>query len=513
VTFGGAAKPQTVDVRSQQDPRGTFSFTGAATGSDFADFLLGLPHTSAIAFGNADKQLRAASWNAYVADDWRVSSVLTLNLGLRWEYEAPFTEQRGRLSNLQSAANFSEVRQVVAASSSSLIGADKRGLQPRVAASWRPIPASSLVIRAGYGIYRNTNVYQSIALLLAQQPPFSKTFSVESSTVNPLALANGFAPPANTASNTFAVDPEFRVAYAHNWQISVQRDLPASTTVIATYLGTNGRHLMQEFVPNTYPSGAPNPCLACPTGFVYLASNGHSRRNAGQFQLRRRLRNGLTATAQYTFAKASDDAASFEGANVNGGAIAQDWRNLDAEWGRSAFDQRHLLAAQFEYTTGMGAAGGALMTGKKGALYKGWTLTGQLNSGTGLPFTPVYPTSFSGTGVIGSIRAKYTGAPVAAVPPGYYVNPAAFAPAAPGEWGNAPRNSITGPAQFSFNMGVARTFLWGNRTTAEWHLDATNVLNRVSYAGVNNIVSSPQFGLPNRANQMRKIQSSLRLRF
>jgi hypothetical protein len=513
LTFGGALRPQTVDVRSQQDPRGHFSFTGAATGSDFADFLLGIPHTSSIAYGDADKRLRAQALNAYISDDWRLNPTLTINAGARWEYEAPFTEAAGRLANLQAAPGFMSVQPLVATSSDSLIRPDKRGIQPRLAAAWRPVPASSLVIRAGYGIYRNQQVYQSIALLLAQQPPFSKTLSVENTASNPLTLANGFVAPPSAASNTFAVDPNFRVGYAQNWQVSLQRDLPASLTVIATYLGTSGRHLMQEFVPNTYPAGASNPCPACPTGFVYLASNGRSTRNAAQLQLRRRLRNGLTATVQYTLARANDDAAAFAGADLSGAAIAQDWRNLAGEWGRSSFDQRHLLTTTFEYTTGMGAGGGALMTGAKGSLYKGWTISGQLNVGSGLPLTPVYLTSLAGTGVIGPIRAGYTGAPIGAQSPGYYLNPAAFAPPAAGQWGNAARNSITGPSQFSFNLGLARTFLWSARLNLEWHLDATNVLNRVTYASVNTLVGSPQFGLPDRANQMRKLQTTVRLRF
>jgi hypothetical protein len=369
------------------------------------------------------------------------------------------------------------------------------------------------VIRAGYGIYRNTNVFQSIALLLAQQPPFSKTLSVENSRANPLTLANGFVAPGGDASNTFAIDPAFRVGLAHNWQVSLQRDLPASLTIIATYLGTRGRHLMQEFVPNTFPTGAPNPCGECPTGFVYLQSHGRSVRNAGQLQLRRRLRNGLTATAQYTLAKANDDAASFAGADLSGAAIAQDWRNLDAEWGRSSFDQRHQLVATFEYTTGMGTASGSLLSGKKGSLYKGWTVTGQLNVGSGLPLTPVYLGPLAGTGVIGAIRADYTGVPIDAIPSGYYLNPAAFRIPSPGQWGSVPRNSGTGPALFSFNMGLARTMLWGNRLTCEWHLDATNVLNHVTYSSVNTAVTSPQFGQADRADQMRKVQMSLRMRF
>src|SRR5262249_49767740 len=155
-------------------------------------------------------------------------------------------------------------------------------------------------------------------------------------------LANGFTVPSGMTANTFAVDPDLRVGYTQTWQASVQRDFPASLTVVATYLGTEGFRLMQEFLPNTYPAGAKNPCAECPAGFVYLTSNGRSTRHAGQFQLRRRLRNGLTATVQYTLAKAHDDAGAFTGVNLTGAAIAQDWLNLDAEWAPSNFDQRHL---------------------------------------------------------------------------------------------------------------------------------------------------------------------------
>ncbi len=105
-----------------------------------------------------------------------------------------------------------------------------------------------------------------------------------------------------------------------------QRDLPASLTMTATYLGTHGSHLMQEFLPNTSPPAPPIRVAACPAGFVYLTSNGHSTRHTGQLQLRRRLRNGLTATVQYALSKAMDDAGAFTGVSMSGSAIAQDWR-------------------------------------------------------------------------------------------------------------------------------------------------------------------------------------------
>ena len=509
ITFGGDVRRQRWTILAQQDARGTFGFSGGATGLDFADFILGLPHSSSIAFGNADKDFTAPAYDAYVTDDWRVSPILTVNAGVRWEYEGPVDERLGRLANLDVAPGFTSIRPVVGHGP---LRPDPRGVQPRIGLALRPLAGSSLVIRAGYGIYRNTSVYQPIAMLLAQQPPLSKTLSVETSAANPLTLANGFTGVPSTTLNTFAVDPDFRVGYAHNWQILAQRDLPASLTLTATYLGTHGSHLMQEFLPNTVPAGAVNPCVACPAGFVYLTSNGRSDRHTGQLQLRRRLRNGLTASVQYAASKAMDDAGAFSGVSTSGSAIAQDWLHPDAEWAPSNFDQRHLVTAQLQYTSGAGVSGGGIMDGRAAKFFRGWTLTSQLTAGSGLPLTPVHLTSVAGTGVTGTIRASVTGAPADA-PEGFYVNPAAYTAPAPGQWGNAGRNSIIGPRVFSLDAGVGRTFLRGDRLNLDWRMNATNILNRVTYAAVNAIVGSSQFGLPTIANPMRKVNSSLRVRF
>jgi hypothetical protein len=171
------------------------------------------------------------------------------------------------------------------------------------------------------------------------------------------------------------------------------------------------------------------------------------------------------------------------------------------------------VTAQFQYTTGAGVTGGTLVDGLKGRLFKDWTFVTQLAAGSGLPLTPVYLAPAGGAGVAGNIRASLTGASVSTRPDGYYLDPATYAAPAAGQWGNAGRNSITGPAQFGLNAAVGRTFRWGDRLNLDWRIDASNVLNRVTYSGVNTIVGSPQFGLPNRANQMRRLQSSLRLRF
>jgi hypothetical protein len=523
LTIGGDVREVQTDVLTQQDPRGRFTFNGAVTGYDLADFMLGIPGTTSIVNGNADKYYRSRQYDAYFNDDLRLSPSFTVMLGARWEYEGPITEKYGRLVNLDTTPDFTQIAPVVAsdpvgaltgtAYERSLIKPDKFGLQPRLALAWRPVPGSSLVVRAAYGVYRNTNVYQPIATLLAQQPPLSRTFSVENSTTNPVTLANAFtATVPRNATNTFSVDPDLRVGYAQNWNASIQRDFPASLTITASYLGTHGSHLLQQFLPNSYPLGAANPCPACPAGFVYLVSDGHSDRHAGQVQIRRRLRNGLTWTTNYTLAKAEDNATAFNGPSLGGTAIAQNWLDLDAELGPSSFDQRHLMTAQVQYTTGVGVAGGGLLTGLKGSLIKGWTITANVNAGSGLPVTPVVLTQIPGTGVLGALRADRTDASTEDIPDGYYLNPLAYT-VPRGHFGNTGRNSERGPKQFGLNMNVTRTFVLTQRFNMDWRADVTNLLNRVTFSQINTNVGSPQFGLPTVPNTMRKIQTSVRLRF
>jgi hypothetical protein len=136
-----------------------------------------------------------------------------------------------------------------------------------------------------------------------------------------------------------------------------------------------------------------------------------------------------------------------------------------------------------------------------------------MNFATGMPLTPRSFAAISGTGVAGPVRADYTGADPYDAPPGLYLNPAAYAPPRAGQWGNAGRNTITGPAQFTLNASITRTFRWGDRLNADLRIDATNVLNHPVFPSWNTVITSGQFGLPNPGGQMRMIQTSLRVRF
>jgi hypothetical protein len=563
MTFGGDFRRQEWNTLSESNPKGSLTFTGVATqgaggvgGNDFADFLLGRPDTSSIAYGNADKYLRQSVYDLYADDDFRVNPELSIRAGLRWEFGAPVTELKNRLVNLDIAPNFTAVAPVLGTNPkgslsgntypAALIHPDYSFPEPRVAIAWRPISGSSLLVRSGYGIYNDTSNYRNLAAAMAQQAPLSTSLQVTATNpaVSPtaacpftIAIAAPFVAPANCPQNTldsFAVDPNFRVGYAQQWQLSVQRDLPFSLQMVATYSGIKGTRGVQEILPNSYAPGlTASPYGTAPSNFTYRMSNGNSTKESGSIQLRRRLRSGFTANLNYTFSKALDDDFSLGGQGAvpgTGGSpqIAQDWTHPAAQRGLSTFDQRNVLNASLQYTTGMGIGGQTLMSGWRGLLYKEWTVLLTISEASGTPLTPVIPGVVPGTSFANVMRASYGTPANCSRQVGEFLNPCGFVVPTSG-FGNARRDSITGPSQFGLNASLDRTWRLHDRYNVEARVDATNVLNHVAYSGWNTTVvpevcttapsqgcALPQpdpFGTPTGAGGMRSLQITLRGRF
>ncbi len=529
-TFGGDFRRLDFNQLTQQNPRGSFVFTGAFTGNDFADFLLGYPATSSIAYGNADKYYRTYWLDGFVNDDWRMKSSFSLNIGLRWDFQAPVSELYNRLVNLSIGPNFTSETPVCATPANGCTLASQAGypntllrpnyheFQPRIGIAWRPLKGHSTVVRAGYGIYYNTSVYQSLASQLAQQAPLSFSVTQANSVCafpcSPLYnLGDAFLTPAVSAtSQTRAIDPNFRIGYLNYWQASVQQNLSASLILTLNYQGNEGTHQLQAFLPNTFPTGAtPSPY---PSGYVYVTSNGNSNYNAASVQLQRRFRSGFSWNGMYIFSKALDDAQGVGGRGSLGSTYAQNWLDLSAERSLSSFNRTHTLNGTFQYSTGQGARGGTLLSGWKGALAKDWTFSSTLTVGSGLPETPIILSRVAtGTGVTGTLRADYIGGSLAPTLPGYGFNAAAFAAPLSGQYGDAGRGIITGPIQLNLNASVGRVFRIGERRNFDVRFDSTNVLNHVTYTSWNTTLGNAQFGLPAGANAMRSMQLTLRFRF
>ena len=296
----------------------------------------------------------------------------------------------------------------------------------------------------------------------------------------------------------------------------------------ATYSGVKGTRGVQEYLPNTFPIGAIPPLNTGPSGYIFRSSTGNAIREAGSLQLRRRLKGGFTASGQYTYSKSVDDDAVLGGGGpVAAGAavqtsasaaIAQNWLNLKGERGLSNFDQRHLLNASVQYTSGQGVHGGTLLTGWRGTLLKEWTLVSTIVAGSGLPETPIYLATVPGTGVTGTIRPNGTGAALylsgGQGASGRHLNPAAYTGPVAGQWGTAGRNSIEGPGQFTFNQSLARTFRLKDRYNFDLRLGLEQPHQSCNvFTSWINTVNNTTFGLPAAANAMRTVQVTGRLRF
>ncbi len=517
------------NVLTDSNARGTFTFTGlatsafddsgnpiASTGFDLADFLLGLPQASSVRFGDTSTYFRGNQWSAFAQDDWRLRSNLTLNVGLRWEYFSPLAEKYGHIANLDIAPGFTAVSVVTPGQAgpysgnlpATLLRPDKNNLAPRGAISWKPFPKRSLQLRAGYGIYYNPSVYNSIATRLAAQPPFAQTSTVQTSLTDVLTLQNGLAttPSGKQVLNTFAVDPNYRVGYAQTWNTAVQTNLMRSLILELTYLGTKGTRLDIQTLPNRATPGSPLTAeqrrqIGNATGFTYEASEGDSVYHALQVRLARRARRGIGFNALYTFGKSIDNSSTFGGA---GNTVAQDANDLRAERGLSSFDQRH----KFNFNATLSSPA------RQNRWLKDWTLQGTVNFATGTPLTARVlgnQSDTGGTGSVGSGRAEATGLAVDCC--GMFFNPAAFTLPPAGHFGNAGRNTITGPSSFSINSAIGRSFSLGERRRIELRLEANNLTNHVNFSNVNTVVNASNFGLPVSAGAMRSLSMVVRFRF
>ena len=527
LSFGGNYRRQQFNQYSDSSGRGLFTFNGSAssdlangtaasgTGYDLADFLLDVPSTASIRYGNPDKYFRGSGYDVFVNDDWRIAPNFSVIAGLRWDYATPVAELYNRLANLWIAPGYSAIATMAAGSTqwpSALIHADRNNFSPRVGFAWRPWQQGSTIVRGGYGIYYNTSVYNILAANMAQQPPFAQALSASNSAATPLTLQSAFLlASSESATGTYAVDPNYRIGYAQTWTISVQHDLPLSMFFTAGYLGTKGTRLDQQFLPNTVAPGAVESTL--PHNYIYETSDGNSIYHAAQFQLHRRFRSGIMAHAAYQFAKSIDNAGT-GGRGQGNTPVAQNWLDLSAERALSSFDARHNLSMQIQYSTGMGASGGTLVNGRRGALMKDWTLGANLTIRSGNPFTAMVGGSnsqVSGTGVSNTVRANATGLAVEA--DGAVFNTSAFSAPAAGEWGNAGRNTIPGPTILSLDASLGRAFRFGERRSADLQVQSQNVLNRVTITSWGTVLGSSTYGLATSAANMRKVILSLRFRF
>jgi hypothetical protein len=515
--FGGDYRDIRADSRSDANARGSFVFSGLYTGLDFADFLLGMPQQSSVQFGPFQDQFRSRSADLFVQDDWRVSDKVTVNAGLRYEYFSPVSEASNRLVTLDVPADFSAAVPVNAGASGpysgqlpdSIVRPFRTGFAPRLGVAWRP--KQGLVMRGGYSINYNSSVYQSIATQLATQPPYASANTVLATATSPVLLQTALAQDTNQLTNSYSVDPNYRMPYVQIWNLDLQRDLTRTIQVGVGYTGTKGTDLDILRAPNRGPDGL---LVANVVPYIYESSEGDSILNSMSVRIRKRLTNGFGAGATYILSKSIDDASSIGG---SAGVVAQNDLDLVAERGLSSFDQRHRFNGDFTIELPFGATKPWLNSGTEASIFGNWQFNGSVQLASGTPFT-VRVLSNAGDvarGTNGTLRANYNGEPIQLSDPtsGLYFNTAAFSIPAPGTFGDAGRNTVIGPGTTVLNLGLTKNINIGQTRALSLQVLANNVLNTVQFSTIDTVVNSPTFGQVTGVRPMRRITILTRFRF
>jgi len=555
VTVGGEIRKMDINRDNDPAPNGQFSFTGLMTsqltgagapvaspsdclsanpsgpciGSDFADFLLGYPANTKVQFGNTSTYFRNWGFVAYASDDWHMFPRFTLTYGLRYEAFTPPTEINGHIANLAVSSDFSQVQCVTpnaigtcaAGSSTSLFNGHYNNWAPRIGIAWQP-PGKwfsgnhQMTFRAGFSMFYIESYLNTLSAEMANQPPFATANTLATlSGTSPalLTLQNGFpsgATSSSTLTNTVAVDPNYEVPYAMIWNFGVEYNLTRSTFLEVMYTGTRGIHL-DELLGYSLATGTTGNAA----GFTYDTSGAFSNLNALQLRLQKRMSHGLMFMARYTYSKSLDDASTIGG---GGQTVIQNNADVRGDYGLSSFDMRHQFLGMFTYQLPFGDRQRFATKGWEKAVFGAWRVNSSFTAHSGTPFTVrVFSKNPACQNVPGtnSERADQAGDPSLADPTiQQWFNTAVFTvPTAC--FGDAPRNSVTGPGAFTINSGLTKTIQFGRdglrRLDFSWN--TTNLLNHPNYTGLSTVLGSSTFGEITSVAAMRTMQFTTRFNF
>ncbi|HUO60147.1 MAG TPA: TonB-dependent receptor [Candidatus Acidoferrales bacterium] len=523
IRFGGDFRHMWTDLHSSPDPNGTFTFNGSTTGFDFADFLLGYAAAAKIQYNAVNYTFSTNGYDLFVQDDWRARGNFTVNAGVRYEFISPYSESNNRLVNLDPTSDFTSVTTVAPGQNGypdSLVNPQHWNFAPRIGLAWKPMDKT--VVRAGYSINYNLGQYRSIVQNLALQPPysFSQTNSllVANTCTHAVAESITFSSafptlPSSCITNTYGIDPNYRLGYVQMWNLNIQRELPKSLLLNVGYTGSKGTALDMLRYPNRQPDGLLDNGAQ---PYEWETAQGFSIMHALAVRVRKRMTNGFSAGGTYTYSKSIDNASSIGG---SGAMVAQNDKDLAAERGLSSFDQRHKLSADWLYELPFGTGKHWLANnGWAQKVFGDWTLSSSITAGSGTPFTAsVRGNSVDvASGTNGSLRASMVpGQSISIGNPSltHWFNTAAFTIPASGTFGTAGRNTIIGPGSVVLNMSLMKNVVIKETRSLEFRADAQNFLNHANYSTIDTVVNSPTFGQVVGVGSMRKITVSSRFRF
>jgi len=537
---------------------GFFVFAPFPYSDGFASFLSGQPVFFLQGGGDLSRHIRGKAWNFYGQDTYKISSRLTLNLGLRYELISPNTEIHDRqnlfVPGAQSSVFPSAPRGLLYPGDpgvpSGLIPTQKTAFAPRVGIAWDPTGEAKWLVSSGYGIFFEP-YYTGIGGPLQDPisaPPYLQTPQVNfPNFADPFNGSDPFVPSFTTPLTLLVISPKLRLPYAQDWNLNVQRSFGQNWLFELGYVGTTGVKLPRfvEGNPTVYVPGQssetnvnqrrlysgcsltqPNNCQYGSVGEI--AGIANSSYNALQTSLRKRFSHGLSFLVSYTWSKSIDDVSSF---NITGSAsqpvagendLPQNPFDLAAERGRSLFDSRHRLVMSYEWDVPFWREGHTWYQ----RLLGNWQMNGIVTLQSGTPFTVFDPNDVSLQGSAPEISGFSSNRPNLVGDPNSgphtvqeWFNTSAFQRITPDpnspvqQFGSEGRNVVQGPGYANWDFSLLKNISLRENEEFQFRAELFNLLNHPNLRLPDSDISSPTFGQIHSDLGPRVVQLAIKFKF
>lgn len=521
---------------------GSFTFNGTQTGNDLADMLLGFADQYSEDRTDPMQHLRYWDAEAYIQDQWRLSSRLSATYGLRYTYFGPEIDQNdlnsnflpslynislaptvnsdGTLSNIPSSQLSSGVYMptngLITAGVNSPYGSAiyksyKLNLSPRLGFSYDLFGNGKTAIRAGYGRYFDRTAPYGLGA--KTNPPFNSSVTLYNVTVDNPGGSGGTT--VSSPVSLYAFNTHYHLPYSQQWSLGVEQQIGGNAVLNVSYIGTKGTRLLYLSQAN---ANTPNADVAAGNlnvnqvrpyqgyGSIGMYTPSASSTYHGlQMSVKERLGKSLNVDVAYTFSKVLTD-APFDTYSP------QDSRNPSADRGLASFDRPHILVASYVWLLPSFSSRPRIVRGAMG----GWQWAGILTARSGAPLT-IYNNVYLNSGVVDSSqRPNLSGQKIQ---PGKainnWLNIDAFSDPAKGTFGNAGVGIARAPHQTQFDSSISKDFPLVEQLHMEFKAEAINLFNHTIFDYVDSYwyPGSTTFGHVTSATNPRKTQVGIHFIF
>ncbi|MBL8174624.1 MAG: TonB-dependent receptor [Bryobacterales bacterium] len=537
--FGGDFLRMQYFSRQYGDTRGRVSFLGRFSGDPMADLVLGWPQSTRRQLDAAGPYHLISNYSGFIQDDYKISSSLTLNFGVRYELMKPPKEKfgqwsmfvpslgkiviagRGNVPDFDQRIQSTGLSQYITMAAGAGLPAtirkpDYTDFAPRFGFAWRPFGRKTTVLRGGYGLfYGSSSLYRMDEY--SDTYPFSINETYNAVTNNPLILTMSDPYPVARRSvggvtSTNGQEASLQSQYLQSWNLTLEKEFGRGAVLEVAYAGSKGTHLPRRFDMNQQirdldvraATGAfPRPYPVF--GSINIINDGsNSIYNSGALTVRRRFNKQFFVRGTYTFAKSIDESSNTGGTIQYNFPTAQDSKNLKGERGRSDFDIGHTFAASFILQPSF----------SRNVVARNWQLAGTSTIYTGPPFTPkVANFNFLNGEASRPDRIGKGSLDTPTVDQWFDRTMFPVVPVGSFRFGTSGRNILDGPGTFNVNASLSRRFRIDEERLIQFRFETFNTPNHPNFNLPENRVDIISGGTISRVRSNRNLQLGLRFEF